>query len=204
MLNNVSIGLFIDGGYFDKVYHEANNQGYTLYLSKLMKFCVQYLSTHYGINMEDCHMTEKHYYRGRYRVEEAIANNVLERERRFEDGLIEHDVVFHYKHLQNIVNEFGYEIEREKGIDVWFALDAYQLSIARNLDIVVLFTGDGDHEMLLHKIKMLKKKAVLLTWHLNAYTSVSKRLIDEASIHIDLKKLLIEHREYLPFFLKNN
>ena len=202
MLNNISIGLFIDGGYFAKVFQDAGRNGYKLHVNKLMKFCVKYLSDHFGLNESDCHITERHYFRGRYNAEDAINRHLLEEERRFEDWLIKEDVVFHYKHLRTVENEFGAEVEIEKGIDVWFALETYESSIAHQLDIVVIFTGDGDHEMLLNKIKALKKKAILLTWHFSSTNSVSKTLSEEATLHIELSKVLPERPEYLPFFKK--
>ena len=202
MLQNISIGLFIDGGYYEKVYLEAQNQGYVLHISKLLKFCVKYLSDFYHLEEDDCQITEKHYFRGHYNVDDAITYKRLEKDRRFEDTLIEQDVVFHYKHVQCIKNEYGVDVEREKGIDVWFALETYELSIVRDLDIVVIFTGDGDHEMLLNKIKALKKKAILLTWYLSPQTNFSKHLSEDATHHIKLRKLLSENSDYLPFFEK--
>ena len=203
MLNNISIGLFIDGGYYIKVFQDAGRNGYKLHVKKLMMFCVKYLAEYYGLFEPDCHITERHFFRGRYKTEDAVNRHLLEDERKFEDWLIKEDVVFHYKHLRTVENEYGNPIEIEKGIDVWFALETYESSIAHELDIVVIFTGDGDHEMLLNKLKALKKKAILLTWHFSATNSVSKTLSDEATLHIELSKVLQEKPEYLPFFEKN-
>ena len=49
-------------------------------------------------------MTECHYYRGRYRAAEAKSKNLLYEELRFEDMLIENNVIFHYKHLRTDPN----------------------------------------------------------------------------------------------------
>ena len=203
MLQNISIGLFIDGGYYAKVFHDAVRNGYILHVKKLMKFCVKYLADHFELDEADCHITERHFFRGRYKAEEAINRHKIEEERKFEDWLIKEDVVFHYKHLRTVENEYGDEVEIEKGIDVWFALETFESSIARNLDIVVIFTGDGDHEMLLNKLKAYKKKAILLTWHFSSTNSVSRTLSEEATLHIELSKLLPGHPEYLPFFEKS-
>ena len=51
----------------------------------------------------------------------------------------------------------------EKGVDTWFALDTYELTLFRQFDYVVLITGDADHEMLARKLKALKTHVVLLT-----------------------------------------
>ena len=202
MLNNISIGLFIDGGYYAKVFHDAVRNGYKLHVKKLMKFCVKYLSDYYGLIESECHITERHYFRGRYKTEDAINKHLLEEERKFEDWLIKEDVVFHYKHLRTVANEYGEPVDIEKGIDVWFALETYESSIVHNLDFVVVFTGDGDHEMLLNKIKALKKKAILLSWHFSSTNSVSKTLSEEATLHIELSKIMREHTKYRSFFEK--
>lgn len=75
----------------------------------------------------------------------------------------------------------------EKGIDVWFALEAYELSMIRQFDYVVLVTGDADHEMLARKLNAVKIKTVLLTWNLDSHSSTSRLLHDEAWHHIELK-----------------
>lgn len=68
-------------------------------------------------------------------------------ERKFEDSLIENNVIFHYKHLREMQKDGDITVV-EKGIDVWFALEVYELSVFREFDYVVLITGDVDHEML--------------------------------------------------------
>ena len=78
---------------------------------------------------------------------------------------------------------------KEKGIDVWFALEAYELALYRDFDFVVLVTGDADHEMLARKIKALKKHVILLTWNFDENDSTSPALKEEVTFHIDLNKL---------------
>ena len=79
-----------------------------------------------GSKHQDTLITECHYFRGRYRAADAAELNLLYEERAFEDSLIENDVVFHYKHLRKFVTGGETDI-MEKGIDVWFALEAYEL-----------------------------------------------------------------------------
>ena len=203
MLKNVSIGLFIDGSYYKKECENAEKNNLTLNISNLIRFCVKYLSAYFDFDTRDCQITEKHFYRGRKRANKIKYNQrLLIEEREFEDELINEDVMFHYKHVDIVKDDLGKETNREKGIDVWFALEAYEIAIARDLDIVVIFTGDGDHEMLLNKIKALKKKAVLLTGGFGEEKNVSRLLREEATLHIELKTLLAEHKEYLPVFEK--
>lgn len=81
----------------------------------------------------------------------------------------------------------------EKGIDVWFALEAYELSTFRKFDYVVLITGDADHEMLVRKLKALKIKTVLLTWNLADVDATSPLLSEEAGHHWELSDMLAGH-----------
>ena len=60
--------------------------------------------------------------------------------------MIENDVVFHYKHLRE-VKKGGEVTIIEKGIDTWYALETYELTLLRKFEVVVLITGDADHEM---------------------------------------------------------
>lgn len=184
-----SIGLFIDGGYYAKVNENLAEVSHcNIDLSALMKYICQSVSQLSHSSPEACHITESHYFRGRYRVDEAANRHLLFDERRFEDSLIENDVIFHYKHLRPIQRK-GNETVIEKGIDVWFALEAYELSTIRHFDYVVLITGDADHEMLMRKLKALKICAILLTWDVDrGETSTSRFLQEEACVHIELSK----------------
>ena len=74
----------------------------------------------------------------------------------------------------------------EKGIDVWFALETYELAMIRKFDFVILITGDADHEMLVRKLNALKTKVILLTWNVGPQASTSKLLKEEAGWHLEL------------------
>ena len=168
---NLSIGVFIDGGYFAKI-----NEGFggtrKVQLKGLLDYICKMISVNHDIDRERLYITECHYYRGRYRANDAKARNLLFEERRFEDMLIENDVIFHYKHLRT--NPEGGVIE--KGVDTWFALDTYELTLFRDFDFVILISGDADHEMLARKLKALKTHVILLTWEPANTASTSRFL----------------------------
>ena len=124
-------------------------------------------------------------------MKEAYDKHLLYNERKFEDTLIENDVVFHYKHLKEVDRDGRTEVI-EKGVDVWFALEAYELATFRKFDYVVLITGDADHEMLVRKLKALKTKVVLLTWNLTDAEATSPALKEEAPHHRELGDLTEE------------
>ncbi len=194
-----SIGLFIDGGYYAKI-NEAleDTLSMNIQMKDLMRFIRKQVSALSGSSLEECHIAESHYFRGRYRVNDANNKHLLFRERKFEDSLIENDVIFHYKHLREVQKE-GEVTVIEKGVDVWFALEAYELATFRQFDYVVLITGDADHEMLLRKLKALKIRTILLTWDVNSdkATSTARLLREEAYAHIELGDLVAADKELL-------
>lgn len=185
--DNLSIGVFIDGGYFAKINEgfRATGKSLNVDVKGLFNFIPEILGKNFGIDRSTLYITEAHYYRGRYRAKDADDRNLLFNERKFEDSLIENDIIFHYKHLRT--NPKGGVIE--KGIDTWFALDTYEMTLYRNFDYVVLISGDADHEMLAKKLKALKTHVVLMTWDPAETGSTSHFLSEEACTHIDIKRL---------------
>jgi uncharacterized LabA/DUF88 family protein len=190
--SNKSIGVFIDGGYYAKI-NEGFNGMAEVNLKALLNFIPKKISEIDNIDRRDLFITESHYYRGRYRVNEASDKKLLYSERKFEDSLIENDVIFHYKHLRE--NPQGGVIE--KGVDTWFALDTYEMTLFREFDYVVLISGDADHEMLARKLKALKTHVILLTWDPANTGSTSRFLKEEVCTHIDMNKLIAEDNTLL-------
>lgn len=189
---NLSIGVFIDGGYYAKINEGlARTHKGTVNLKNLLKVIPELIGKEYGIDRKILYVTEAHYYRGRFRAKDAEKRNLLLEEREFEDVLIENDVLCHYKHLREAPG--GGIIE--KGIDTWFALDTYELTLYRNLNYVVLISGDADHEMLARKLKALKTHVLLLTWDPAHTGSTSRFLSEEVCTHIDIGKMLTDSKE---------
>lgn len=190
--NNLSIGVFIDGGYYAKI-----NEGFAGYkevnLKALLDYICKRISKEENIDRKRLYITESHYYRGRYRASEAKTKNLLFDERKFEDMLIENDVIFHYKHLRT--DPKGGVIE--KGVDTWFALDTYEMTLFRQFDYVVLISGDADHEMLARKLKALKTHVILLTWDPANTASTSRFLREEVCSHFDMNKAVAEDEALL-------
>lgn len=196
-VENRSIGIFIDGGYFSKINEALEKElSLNIQIRSLFQFIRMEIARQNKLDVDDCYITDSHYFRGRYRVNDANNKHLLFKERKFEDTLIENDVIFHYKHLREI--QKGSDITViEKGIDVWFALEAYELSLLRNFDFVVLITGDADHEMLVKKLKSLKIHVVLLTWNLSEQSSTAKLLREEACTHIEISDMVVADKELL-------
>ena len=184
-----SIGLFIDGNYF--VLLEKGLGSSRVNIKGLIKFIQKTIAEKYELDPASCVVTETHFFRGRYKAYDARKKNLLLDDRKFEDRLIENDVILHYKHVYELPDGTPHE----KGIDVWFALETYELAMYRDFDFVVLVTGDADHEMLARKIKALKKQVVLLTWNFDESDSTSPALKEEVTFHIDLNKITAANPE---------
>lgn len=182
---NLSIGVFIDGGYYAKI-NEGFGEAREVNLKALLNFITRKIAQDNKIEIRRLYLTECHYYRGRYRADDTKSRNLLYAERRFEDMLIENDVIFHYKHLRT--NPKGGVIE--KGVDTWFALDTYEMTLYREFDFVVLISGDADHEMLARKLKALKTHVILLTWDPADTASTSRFLKEEVCTHMDMNALI--------------
>ena len=202
-MENKSIGVFIDGGYFAKI-NEAlqDNLSTNVSISGLFSFIRGEIAHRHGLALDECFITEAHYFRGRYRAHDANSKHLLFSERKFEDTLIENDVIFHYKHLREIQKDGELTII-EKGIDVWFALETYELAQFRDFDFVVLIAGDADHEMLAKKLKALKVNVILLTWNLGKTASTSPKLKEEVCHHIELKDECIADAQLLQWLCRS-
>lgn len=183
----MSIGVFIDGGYYAKINEGLKQTGSTIVnITNLLKFIPELIARREHVDQKHLFITEAHYYRGRFRAEVAEDKDLLFNERDFEDTLIENDIIFHYKHIRH--NPKGGIIE--KGIDTWFALDTYELTLFREFDYVVLISGDADHEMLARKLKALKTHVILMTWDPAHTGSTSPFLKEEVCTHIDIGALV--------------
>lgn len=189
---NKSIGVFIDGGYYAKI-NEGFGGARKVNLKGLLDFITSRIASDENIEKRHLYITECHYYRGRYRAEDARQRNLLLDERKFEDTLIENDVIFHYKHLRTAPG--GGVIE--KGVDTWFALDTYEMTLFREFDFVVLISGDADHEMLARKLKALKTHVILLTWDPANTASTSRFLKEEVCTHYDMNALISADKNLL-------
>lgn len=194
-----SIGLFIDGNYFALIDKGLEASGRRVSLKGLIKFIQKSISERYGLDDNSCIVTETHFFRGRYKAHVSRDKKLLLKERQFEDRLIENDVVLHYKHVYDLPDGTPHE----KGIDVWFALETFELALYRDFDFVVMITGDADFEMLARKLKSLKKPAILLSWHYDDQDPTAKALKEEISFQININALLQSNPLLINYLTEN-
>ena len=199
-----SVGLFIDGGYYAKIDEGLQKTAFkSINLKNLMDFILSQICEMDNLRKDKVSITESHYYRGRYRVNDANSKHLLFSERKFEDTLIENDVIFHYKHLRE-VKKGNVTTVIEKGIDTWFALDTYEMAQYRRFDYTVLISGDADHEMLARKLRALKTHVILVTWDPDNTGSTSRFLREEVFTHIDIGALIRKDESLLQSLCRNS
>src|SRR5262249_46495342 len=121
------IGIFYDGNY---LFHVSNYYQYhhdrraRISLSGPHKFIrdeVAKAEEGPAASPKRYQIVDAHYFRGRLRAADAEDMDLLYKERVFDDVLVREGVTTHYLPMSR---------EGEKGIDVWLALEAFDLAIA--------------------------------------------------------------------------
>ncbi|MET0342086.1 MAG: NYN domain-containing protein [Polyangiales bacterium] len=186
------IGLFIDGGFFRIVsdyyaYHHERRK--RLNISGVREFVLRQVAESEGLDVKTCHIVSSQYFQGRSRARDAEERGSLVGARKFEDALIRADVQPRYLPLGP---------EGEKGVDVWLALEAYELALLDHMDVCVLLAGDGDFLPLVRKLKSRGMRVLLLAWDFHftdaeqrqRQTRTSQSLLDEANYAIEMHRVI--------------
>jgi uncharacterized LabA/DUF88 family protein/cold shock CspA family protein len=180
----VRIGIFYDGYYFFKVsnyYKYEHEKKSRISISGLHDFIRNEAAKISGIDFKQCQIVDAHYFKGRSSAKEM--GDKVQSERSFEDILMRENIVTHYLPLRMGPNNTLHE----KGIDVWLALEAYELAIYKRFDIIVLVVCDGDYVPLVRKLNTLGAHVMLISWDFDYYneqgkiemTRTSQQLVDE-------------------------
>jgi cold shock CspA family protein len=176
------IAVFYDGGYFSHVsnyynYHHPRKS--RLSISGLHQFIRTQVSQLEGIDPRFCQIVDSHYFRGRYSAYEAQNKDKLLSDRIFEDVLMKEGVVTHFLPLSSRGH-----FTSEKGIDVWLALEAFELTILKHFNVVVLIASDSDYIPLIRKLNSLGVRVMLLGWDLEYTDSNNSIQKTTTSIHL--------------------
>ncbi|MDR3161651.1 MAG: NYN domain-containing protein [Spirochaetaceae bacterium] len=179
------IGIFYDGYYFYKVsnyYKYEHKRKARISISGLHDFIRREIASIMQIeDIRHCQIIDAHYFKGRSSVKEM--GEKVQSERIFEDILMRENIVNHYLPLRMGENNTW----QEKGIDVWLALEAYELAIYKRFDMLVLVAGDGDYVPLVRKLNTLGTQVMLICWDYSYYnengttaeTRTSRQLLEE-------------------------
>jgi uncharacterized LabA/DUF88 family protein/cold shock CspA family protein len=191
VLRIVRIGIFYDGQYFFTVsnYYKYEHQRKSrISITGLHDYIRKEVAELLKVETRNCQIIDAHYFIGRNTG--ARENGKLENERAFEDVLMRENIVSHYLPLQLDANG----VRREKGIDVWLALEAYEMAVTKSVDILVLIAGDGDYVPLVRKLHTVGTQTLLAGWNFvyhnengdTVETRVSKQLMDEVFLYISM------------------
>lgn len=189
------IGIFYDGGHFlhiSNFYNYKHERKARLYLRGIHDFVCEAISQLEGVDRRFCQIVDAHYFRGRLGANQVPegpeGSDLLHSERQFDEVLIREGITTHFLPLAKALSGGGF---REKGIDVWFALEAFELAVLKRFDVCVLVTGDSDFVPLVRKLNTLGSRVMLLTWNLdNGKTRTSKLLSDAVTYSIDMHDLI--------------
>lgn len=191
------IGVFYDGNYFLHVsnyYNYDHPQRRRLSITGLHQFIESRVSQEEGVPLSRCRIVDSHYFRGRLNATEAQQRgSALYYDRVFDDILMSSGVTTHYSPLRS-----SHGRRHEKGIDVWFALEAYEQTVLRGFDVVVLIASDGDYVPLVRKLNALGSRVMVIGWDFEfttdsgsgMVTRTSQDLLREASYPLAMSDLI--------------
>ena len=200
------IGIFYDGNYFWHVstfYYQFHERKSRLSVGGLHRFLKYQIAQMEGTSPELCKIVDAHYFRGRLSASEAAkaSGDVLYYERLFDDVLNSENVMM--PHLPLSRTGKGNK-KKEKGVDVLFALEAYERALQQQFDVVVLIAADGDYIPLIRKLHALGIRVMVLGWDLvheaegrkeATTTYTSYELLEEATYPVMMNEL-IDSRAY--------
>jgi cold shock CspA family protein len=186
------IGIFYDGNFFFHVsnyYHYHHERRARISIGGLHAFVRQQVADCEKSDPRYCQIVDAHYFRGRLRAADAEDRDLLYKERVFDDVLVREGVTTHYLPLSR---------EGEKGIDVWLALEAYEMAIYKRFDVVVLVVCDGDFLPLVRKLNTLGTRVMVLGWDFRYFdpngnereTRTAQVLLDEVTYPIMMHPII--------------
>jgi len=186
------IGIFYDGNFFFHVsnfYHYHHERRARISIGGLHAFVRQQVADCEKSDPRYCQIVDAHYFRGRLRAADAEDRDLLYKERVFDDVLVREGVTTHYLPLTR---------EGEKGIDVWLALEAFELAIYKRFDVIVLVVCDGDFLPLVRKLNTLGTRVMVLGWDFRYFdpngnereTRTAQVLLDEVTYPIMMHPII--------------
>lgn len=202
------IGVFYDGNYFLHVsnyyayHHERRSR---ISIAGLHEFVRNRIAEEENKDVHLCQIVDAHYFRGRLSAQEASAEgNRLYYDRLFDDILMMEGVTTHYLPVRTVQ---GYR--QERGIDVWMALEAFELALHKEFDLVVLIASDSDFVPLVRKLHTLGVKVMLLGWDYEFFdeegrrrsTVTSQSLLEEVTYPVPMHNFIEDDDQDAPFLV---
>ena len=199
------IAVFYDGSYFLHVsnyYYYDHRRKARINIAGLHDFICDEVAKNEQADARYCQIVDAHYFRARASAADAQDRDALYRERVFEDVLISAGVTTHFL----LSSPRG-----EKGIDVWLALEAFDLAIHKRFNVVVLVAGDGDYVPLVRKLNTLGTRTMVTAWDFKVSdvngqereTRTSQLLINEVT-HAIMMDRIVDDRSRSNDAIVNN
>jgi cold shock CspA family protein/uncharacterized LabA/DUF88 family protein len=154
----IRIGVFYEGTFFHYVsnyYRYAHPHRARLSIPGLHEFVRHQVATEEDTDIKFCRIVDARFFRGRLFAREAEATQKLYSDRVLDDILMSEGVITHYLPVRGRL---------ERGLDVYFALEAYELALHKKFDVAVLIAGDSDFVPLVRKLNTLGCRVMVLGW----------------------------------------
>ena len=197
MPDNVRIAVLIDGSYLNYVsnfYKFGHGRKRRLAVAGVLNY-IRNATAHFeDVDFERSRIVETHYFRGRYTVGDLDNNartpdyveSTLRNDRIFDQILAASNVTTHYTRIDT-----GQDPPKEQGIDVWLALEAFDLAISNRCDVVAILAGDGDFVPLIRKINAIGKRSLVAAWGIDGTDlRFATNLASEAAYFLDMANLI--------------
>lgn len=191
------IGVFYDGNYFFHVsnyYNYGHQRKSRLSIAGLHEYIRRVVGEAEGYpdGFGHCQIVDAHYFRARLSAKEASEKgNQLYYDRVFDDILMSQGVTTHYLPVKSV---------QGRGLDVWLALEAFEMAFYKRFDVLVLIASDNDYVPLIRKLNTLGTRVMLLAWNFeftddfgNRYNNrVSQELFDIATYPVAMNSVVDE------------
>lgn len=186
------IGIFYDGNFFRRVsnyYSNTHTRKARISIEGLHNFIRAHAAAEEGTDVKFTQIVDAHYFRGRMKAREAEERDILFQERSFEDVLMYEGVTTHYLPKGR---------DGEKGVDVWLALEAFEMAIYKRFDVLALIAGDGDFLPLVRKLNTLGTRVMVVGWDFSftdnngnlRETRTSQLLYNEATYPVKMDEVI--------------
>ncbi|MGB3183233.1 MAG: NYN domain-containing protein [Cyclobacteriaceae bacterium] len=195
------IAIFYDGNFFSTINNyyrfshpvkrNFNFQGFAEYVKDR-------IAEKESVDSEFTQVIESHWFRGKftmsqmkdYHEDEDKLLKALTSEKYIDDSLMYANIIQHVFPMR--VDRYGNA--EEKGIDVWFALEAFELAFLKRFDVLALVASDTDYIPLIRKLNGLGTRVALVSWDIQeTSTTTSQVLINECTHYLPMHNE-IDHR----------
>jgi uncharacterized LabA/DUF88 family protein len=194
--NPIKVGIFYDGNFFhtnSSYYKNIHNIKTWISIKGFHDFIKDKIASFENTDKRLVQIITAHYFRGRLTAKEAYNGGRLYSERVLEDILLSEDVVTHSMLVRKAPGG-----RKERGVDVWLALEAYEQVINKKLDYLVLIAGDGDFVPLVKKVQSMGTKVFLIGWNFEYIDengeqkkqSTSAELISSSMYFVEMSEII--------------